>query len=215
MGRESRQERIDRVLHRGEGIIAQAVCQEGRWPSDTGTAWVVAITDERVLIFRAAEGWGFYNKNSGELLKEIDLEDIRTVDSRSSYVLLGIPIVRTQLECFDGQVVQIVSPASAFRQARSVAKALTRIGQTPPNAAAKLVRFWFEFEKGRTQRIGVTAWTKEDAEAIVSTKVFGGAPIPSPLTVIEDVDLSQILPNDVLPNMDPDVRGIWFPRGYR
>jgi hypothetical protein len=216
MGQESRQERIDRVLHPGEGIIAQAVCQEGKWPSDGGTGWVVAITNERLLIFRKASG-GFLGRNSGELLQEIDLDKVRTVDSKTSYILLGIPVVQTQLVCDDGEVVQIVSPGAAFRQARSVAKALAdRIGRTPPNATAKLVRFWFEFEKGRARRIGVTAWTKEDAEALVTAKVFDGAPMPSPLTVIEDGDVSQIDPNHVLPNMEPpDVRGIWFPRGYR
>lgn len=214
MGRESRHELIDRVLHPGEGIIAQSPCQEGKWPSDAYTGFVVAITNERLLIFGAT--W-FLGRNSGQLRQEIDLEKVRAVDSKTSYILLGIPVVQIQLECEDGEVVQIVSGAVAFRRARSVAKALTdRIGRTPPNATAKLVRFWFEFEKGRTRRIGVTAWTKEDAEALVTAKVFDGAPMPNPLMVIEAVDISQIDPNHVLPNMEtPDVRGIWFPRGYR
>lgn len=214
MGRESRQELIDRVLHPGERIIAQSPCQEGKWPSEDYTGFVVAITNERLLIFGAT--W-FLGRNSGELLQEIDLDKIRTVDSKTSYMVLGIPLVQTQLECDDGEVVQIVSGAVALRRARSVAKALTdRIGRTPPNATAKLVRFWFEFEIGRTRRIGVTAWTREDAEALVTAKVFDGAPMPNPLTVIEDVDVSQIDPNHVLLNMEPsDVRGIWFPRGYR
>jgi DivIVA domain-containing protein len=130
--RESRQERIDRVLHPGEGIIAQTTCQEGLWPGDSGTDCVVAITNERLLTFRAT--W-FLSRNSGELLEEMDLDKVRTVDSKTTYVLLGIPVVRTQLECDDGQVVQIVSPGIAFRRARLVAKALTdRIGRTPPNA---------------------------------------------------------------------------------
>jgi hypothetical protein len=93
---------------------------------------VVAVTNERLLIFRAT--W-FLNRNSGELLQEIDLDEVGTVDSKTSYILLGIPVVRTQLECNDGQVLQIVSPGIAFRRARSVAKALAdRIGRTPPNA---------------------------------------------------------------------------------
>jgi hypothetical protein len=208
MGRKSSHERIDRFLHPGEEVIAQTPCQQGRWPSDSGTGFVVVITNERLLMFRAT--W-FLGKNSGELLGQMDLDNVRTVDSK------GIPVVRTELECDDGQVMQIVSAAFAFRRARSVARALTdRIGRTPPNPTAKLVRFWFEFERGRTRRIGVTAWTKEDAEAVVTAKVFKGAPMPSPLTVIEDVDVSQIDPNHVFPNMEPsDVRGIWFPRGYR
>ena len=93
---------------------------------------MVAITNERLLIFRAT--W-FLNRNSGELLQEIDLNKVGTVDSKTSHILLGIPVVRTQLECDDGQVLQIVSGAIALRRARSVAKALTdRIGRTPPNA---------------------------------------------------------------------------------
>jgi hypothetical protein len=141
----------------------------------------------------------------------MDLDNVRTVDSK------GIPVLRTHLDFDDGQVLQIVGGAVAFRRARSVARALTdSIGRTPPNSTAKLVRFWFEFERGRTRRIGVTAWTKEDTEALVTAKLFKGAPMPSPLTVIEDVDVSQIDPKPVFPNMEPpDVRGIWFPRGYR
>jgi len=132
VGRESRQDRIDRVLHPGEGIVAQTVCEQGNWVSEGGTQLVVAITNERLLIFRAT--W-FLSRNSRELLQEIDLDKVGTVDSKTSYILLGIPVVRTQLECDDGQVVQIVSPGIAFRQARSVAKALAdRIGRTPPNA---------------------------------------------------------------------------------
>jgi hypothetical protein len=93
----------------------------------------VAITNERLLMFRAT--W-FLNRNSGELLQEIELDKVVTVDSKTSYIVLGIPVVRTQLECDDGQVVQIVSGAIAFRQARSVAKALTDcIGRTPPTAS--------------------------------------------------------------------------------
>lgn len=175
----------------------------------------MAVTNERVLIFRAT--W-FFDRNSGELLQEIDLDKVRTVDSKTTYLLHFIPLVETRLECDDGQDVEIVSEgAVAFRRARSVAKALTdRITRTPPNPTVKLVRFWFEFEAGRTRRIGVTAWTMEDAEALVTAKVFRGAPMPSPLTVIEDVDINQIAPNHVLPKVEsPDVRGIWFPRGYR
>jgi hypothetical protein len=86
----------------------------------------VARTDERLLNFRAT--W-FLSRNSAELLQEIDLDKVGTVDSKTSYILLGIPVVHTQLECSDGQVVQIASPGIAFRQARAVARALTdRIG---------------------------------------------------------------------------------------
>jgi hypothetical protein len=102
------------------------------WVTEGDTQLVVAVTDERVLLFRAT--W-FLSRNSGELLQEFDLDKVRTVNSKTSYLLLGIPVVRTQLELDDGQVVQIVSPGIAFRHARSVAKALTvHIGPTPPNA---------------------------------------------------------------------------------
>lgn len=78
------------------------------------------------------------------------------------------------------------------------------------------MRFWFEFTEGHPRRIGVTAWTRDDAEFLITTKVLDGSSMTEPAKVIEDVDLSQIDPNHVLPNMEPpDLRGIWYPRGYR
>lgn len=73
--RESRQERLARVLHPGEEIIAQTTCQEGLWPSDSGTSCVVAVTNERLLTFGET---CFLSTNSGELLEEMDLDKVRS-----------------------------------------------------------------------------------------------------------------------------------------
>ena len=90
------------------------------------------------------------------------------------------------------------------------------LGAKIEDMSAKLVRFWFEFEGGQPRRIGVTALTRDDAEFLISTKVLKGGPIAHPVVVIENVDVSKIDSNHVLPNIEPpDVRGIWFPRGFR
>jgi hypothetical protein len=78
--REPGQERIDRILHPGERIIAQTICQQGKWPSDSDTGFVVAITNERLLMFGATS---FLSRNSGELLEEIDLDKVRTGTQRA------------------------------------------------------------------------------------------------------------------------------------
>jgi hypothetical protein len=88
-------------------------------------------------------------------------------------------------------------------------------------ALAKLVRFWFEFDReaSRTARakpfVGVTAWTREDAEDLIRSCVFRGDALPPISRVTEDVDVSTLDPGHVLPNMEPpNVRGVWYPRGY-
>jgi hypothetical protein len=81
-------------------------------------------------------------------------------------------------------------------------------------------RFWFRFENtgnlpaGVRMGCGVTAWSREDAEALLRQRVFAGARIPTPQIVIEDVDVSTLDPGHVRPNMgDPVLRGVWFPLG--
>jgi hypothetical protein len=80
---------------------------------------------------------------------------------------------------------------------------------------AKLRYFWFkseQFEHGLGY--GVTAWTEDDAVALLRQKVFAGAAIPVEITMAADIDLAH-LDKHVTPNMEaPTWRGVWFPRGY-
>jgi hypothetical protein len=91
-------------------------------------------------------------------------------------------------------------------------------------ATEKIVlrRYWFLFDRG-DQGVplvarfgcGVTAWTKEDAMSILQHRVLDGRDVPQH-TIIEDVDVSALDANHVLPNMaPPSVRGIWYPLGYQ
>jgi hypothetical protein len=82
----------------------------------------------------------------------------------------------------------------------------------------KLVRYWFEFEvvppDRFVTRVGVTAWTLDDARLLVSKEVFGGRDLPPLRLLIEDVDVSTLDAGHVLPNMNPpNERGIWYPKG--
>jgi hypothetical protein len=88
-------------------------------------------------------------------------------------------------------------------------------------AVANLVRFWFEFDRdaSRTARakpfVGVTAWTRDDAEQLIGASVFRGEPLPPISRVTENIDVSTLDAGHVLPNMEPpNVRGVWYPRGY-
>lgn len=85
---------------------------------------------------------------------------------------------------------------------------------------AALKRFWIEFE--RLERpdplnlgCGVTAHNYDDALSLISTRIFPDKTIPTIVAVSEDVDVSTLDANHVLPNMGVVVkRGIWFPLGY-
>ena len=81
---------------------------------------------------------------------------------------------------------------------------------------AQLRRFWFKFKGGAYSPLGygVTAWTEDDAKAILASHVFNGRPLPD-FDMQADVDLKTLDTKHVLPNMEaPTWRGIWFPRGY-
>jgi hypothetical protein len=88
---------------------------------------------------------------------------------------------------------------------------------------AQLIRFWIEFDRGDGGRlppgaslgVGVTAFGRDDALALVRERVFESSELPRLAAVVEDVDVSSLDPGHVLPNMEPPIgRGIWFPRGY-
>ncbi len=85
-----------------------------------------------------------------------------------------------------------------------------------------LVRYWFEFHSdgrylpgGVGLGCGVTAESQDVALEMISQRIFMGEPLPSVRRVTEGVDVSELDPGHVLPNMgDVSKRGIWFPLGY-
>ncbi len=86
-----------------------------------------------------------------------------------------------------------------------------------------LIRYWFEFEADPRQALpfgiplgcGVTAYSYEDALAIINEKVFQSAPLPQIKLVVENVDVSTLDSNHIQPNMELAIkRGVWFPLGY-
>lgn len=84
-------------------------------------------------------------------------------------------------------------------------------------------RYWFEFDFENTSTIpygtlmgcGVTAWDYNDAIYLLSEKVFKAQIIPKIKHYKENVDISTLDINHVIPNMiSPINRGVWFPIGY-
>lgn len=83
-----------------------------------------------------------------------------------------------------------------------------------------LRRYWFRFEKfpkpsAINLGCGVSAYDYEDALVLLRERVFGGNGPPPIEQCIEDVEISTLEANHVLPNLGRvDIRGIWFPQGY-
>jgi hypothetical protein len=83
-----------------------------------------------------------------------------------------------------------------------------------------LRRYWFTFERFENPTAlnlgcGVTAASYDDALALVRDSVFHGR-TPPINDCIEDVDVSRLDANHVLPNVgNVLVHGIWFPLGYK
>ncbi len=91
-----------------------------------------------------------------------------------------------------------------------------------------LHRYWLEFDiapgdmeaypsfAALTLGCGVTAFDYEDALVVLAEEVLRGDPLPSITSSREDVDVSQLDQNHVLPNIaPPHERGVWFPAGVR
>jgi len=69
-----------------------------------------------------------------------------------------------------------------------------------------LRRFWFEFQQLPTPTAlnlgcGVTAWSYDDALALLRERVFGASAPPAIERCVEDVDMSCIEDRHVLPNI--------------
>ncbi len=86
-----------------------------------------------------------------------------------------------------------------------------------------LHRYWFEFDLsgassapiGVRRGCGVTAFSREDALQLLARLVFAAHGIPPIAREIDNVDISTLDPDHVIPNMGLVVqRGVWFPLGY-
>lgn len=86
-----------------------------------------------------------------------------------------------------------------------------------------LCRYWIKFDLTEMENppieiqpgCGVTAYSYEDALELVRDRIFDGEEIPRVVSMIENVDVSTLDKNHVLPNMAaPTRRGVWFPMGY-
>ena len=80
-----------------------------------------------------------------------------------------------------------------------------------------------EFEKNLEIRMpfgtkigcGVTAFDKAQALKIVEEKVFLNKQMPAIARIVEHVDVRNLDPGHVQPNMgNPAAIGVWFPLGY-
>jgi hypothetical protein len=60
---------------------------------------------------------------------------------------------------------------------------------------------------------GVTAWSVDDAIRLIKAEGFDIPESPDQLQVHENVNYSDLDPNNVAPNIGPMVmRGLWYPR---
>jgi hypothetical protein len=84
----------------------------------------------------------------------------------------------------------------------------------------KLRKFWFEFTRideptPLNLGCGVTAYTKDDAEMLVKSKIFADHEMPEICNIIDDVEFGQLEQQHVAPNIgNMFIRGVWFPLGY-
>ncbi len=83
----------------------------------------------------------------------------------------------------------------------------------------KLIRFWFKFENDPIPLklgCGVTAFNDIDALTIIKELVFKNKDLPEVTTKIENIDITTLDQNHIVPNMySPNFRGIWFPIGFQ
>lgn len=83
-----------------------------------------------------------------------------------------------------------------------------------------LRRFWFEFEKVNeptpfNMGCGITAYDYADAVRLLNERVLAREALGKIVRCQEDIDVSALDKNHILPNIGSVVeRGIWFPLGY-
>ena len=80
-------------------------------------------------------------------------------------------------------------------------------------------RYWIEFTLASgnplVRRFGVTAYALEDALVMLQKQVFANNQMPTPSSWVENIDVSTLDAEHILPNMEsPSWRGIWYPMGF-
>ena len=81
----------------------------------------------------------------------------------------------------------------------------------------RLVRYWFILRSstGFTRQVGVTAYDYADALLLIKEKVVSFKESPAVVSFTENIDVSTLDANHILPNMaPPTMRGIWYPMGF-
>jgi hypothetical protein len=73
-----------------------------------------------------------------------------------------------------------------------------------------LTRYWFSTDGGLG--FGVTAYSLEDAEALLAAAGYVAPRDYHPSAVVENIDIRTLDQNHVIPNMGPpSSRGVWYP----
>jgi hypothetical protein len=63
-----------------------------------------------------------------------------------------------------------------------------------------------------TMVVGVTAYDVDDANRLLDENLFKAETRPALAGLIEDIDVSTLDPNHILPNIGfTTIRGIWYP----
>jgi hypothetical protein len=92
------------------------------------------------------------------------------------------------------------------------------------NGVKTLRRYWIRFDvsmkdehaPGTLLGIGVTAYSREDALQIIRDKVYKQEVLPPVADLIEDVSISELDAQHVVPNLGSHfVRGVWYPVGFQ
>jgi hypothetical protein len=81
-----------------------------------------------------------------------------------------------------------------------------------------LRRYWVRLRPTDDQfnrEFGVSAFSEDDALAILAHVVFGGRAMPDVLEVRANVNVGDLDQGHVVPNMGPpNWRGVWYPKGF-
>ena len=124
--------------------------------------------------------------------------------------------------------------ASRPLRVRSIGRAVGLVCQV---VEPGLRRFWLEFDLRSAQArsepgaeggagqpstwalvrsgVGVTGTDLDECFDVVRKRIFGKTVMPAVLKVVQDIDVSTLDQDQVLPNIEPPVwRGIWFPPGF-